>query len=100
MRWTDTDESCALAQGYSLFIVDTGGVVIQKIDDPPAHWLWNQTMSEEPLFNSDAAAIRFVRKLSREGDITAQKAIETHDKHIKQWRRQQAKENQRQLKFI
>ena len=84
-NWTPEDEAHALRQGYSLFTVDSGDVVIQKVDDPPAHHLWTEDMSEEELFSSDNAAIRFVRKAAREGDATARKAIAVHDANIAHW---------------
>lgn len=87
LRWTDANERHAFAQGWSLFTVDSGDLVIQKMDDPPAHRFWQEGMYEEPLFASDDAAIRFVRKQARLGDKIAQKAIAVHDLHVVSWRR-------------
>jgi hypothetical protein len=85
--WTPANERSALSQGWSLFTVDSGDVVIQKMDDPPAHALWEEGMIEECPFNSDGAAIRFVRRIARTGDETAMKAIKIHDENIASWRR-------------
>lgn len=41
-KWTQQDEAQALAQGWGLFAVDSGDVVIQKMDDPPAHSLMDR----------------------------------------------------------
>jgi hypothetical protein len=77
--WTREDEVSAITQGWLLFTIDTGETVIQKLDDPPAHYLWAEGMPEICPFKSDGAAIRFVRRKARAGDVTALKAIKTHD---------------------
>lgn len=85
--WTKADERHALGQGWSLFTVDSGDVVIQKVDDPSVHSLWQPGMPEDEVFDSDAAAIRFVRRQARSGDAIARKAIAVHDRNIARWRR-------------
>jgi len=86
-KWTLYNERSALAQGWGLFRVDSGGIVIQKMDEPALHGLWTEGMIEECPFASDNSAIRFVRKAARNGDNTAQKAVAIHDQHIAAWSR-------------
>lgn len=85
-KWTPEDELAAIKQGWSLFTVDSGNVVIQKLDDPPMHHQWQDGMITDCPFESDGEAIRFVRREARKGNSTAAKAIATHDANIRQWR--------------
>jgi len=73
--WTMKDELHALSQGYSIFTVDNGLVEIQRVDDPPAHYLWTEEMGEESKFSSDEEAIDHVKKMAEKGNVTAQKAL-------------------------
>jgi hypothetical protein len=80
--WNEADELSAINRCWSVFTCDDGKTRIQKLDDPPVHHLWVEGMPEECLFNSDTQAVALVRRLAKNGDVTAIKALSLHNKKV------------------
>lgn len=70
--WTFVDEIYAGRQGWGIFFnTDTKKVEIQRIDD----MLVFDFSQEEPLFESDEEALRFVKTAASLGDERAKRAL-------------------------
>jgi len=77
--WTLEDDQKAFANGWGIFPFDgTGELVIMKIDDIQTYrslYSHLQGVKNVRHFRYDNGAFRYVRKLAKNWDLTAKKAL-------------------------
>ena len=95
--WPDEYQDLAQSEGWDIFPCDggedDGKFRIQKIDEMGLLPIFMNTDYDGPeeIFNSDIAAIRFVRKQSNAGKLHAIKALELHNKFVEDFTQKVAK---------
>lgn len=68
----------AMREGWALFAIDGGATMIQRLDEPSAV---DESLPDDPVFESDDDAIAFVRQRAEAGSAMHVDALRQHGQH-------------------